>query len=136
MTSIDSYFTVYFLRSLKHPEQTYIGYTDNLDRRLNEHNRGYSKHTSKFRPWTLEAYAYAADIHTAKMAETYYKSNSGKETIKRHIEKAPHENTIKTYFEHLEQGQKFAKSKFYILDKIDNSPIFDKHDGFDVIKLK
>lgn len=133
MTSIDSYYTVYFLRSLKRPDQTYIGYTDNLDRRLNEHNMGYSKHTNKFRPWKLEAHAYATDIHTAKMVETYYKSNAGKEAIKKHIDKNPEFNTIKTYFEQLEQGKKFAKSKFIISMIIDSLPVFEKYDGFDVL---
>jgi putative endonuclease len=132
MTSQDSYYTVYFLRSLKRSDQTYIGYTDNLDRRLSEHNRGYSKHTNKFKPWKLEAYVFATDIHTAKMVETYYKSNAGKESIKRHIEKNPQENTIKTYFEEREQAKKFAKSKFYVSGKENNVTIFDKYDGFDL----
>jgi putative endonuclease len=40
---------VYILRSLKDGKQ-YIGNTDNLERRLDEHNRGSSKATKNRRP--------------------------------------------------------------------------------------
>ena len=31
---------VYFLRSLKNPKKTYVGFTENIDQRLAEHNAG------------------------------------------------------------------------------------------------
>ena len=45
---------VYILRSASHPEQTYVGLTDDLKARLAKHNEGGSPHTSKFRPWEIE----------------------------------------------------------------------------------
>jgi putative endonuclease len=44
---------VYIIRSIEFPEQEYIGATEDLKRRLPEHNAGRSRHTAKFKPWTL-----------------------------------------------------------------------------------
>ena len=44
---------VYLLRSLKFPEQTYVGFTENVEARIKEHNRGGSIHAGRYRPWTL-----------------------------------------------------------------------------------
>jgi putative endonuclease len=46
-----SYF-VYILRSIK-DSSFYIGYTNNLDRRLEEHNKGESRYTRKKKPWKI-----------------------------------------------------------------------------------
>jgi len=43
---------VYILRSLK-DGSFYIGYTSNLDRRLEEHNLGESRYTKKKKPWEI-----------------------------------------------------------------------------------
>jgi hypothetical protein len=40
-------FYVYMLRSISDPQQTYIGFTDDLRQRLLAHNQGESKHTAK-----------------------------------------------------------------------------------------
>jgi hypothetical protein len=42
---------VYLLRSMPNPNQTYIGSTGDLRKRLAEHNAGKSTHTNKFKPW-------------------------------------------------------------------------------------
>ncbi len=50
---------VYVLKSKKAPQKLYIGFTNNLSRRIKEHNEGKSKYTSWFRPWNIiysEAY--------------------------------------------------------------------------------
>jgi len=44
------YAYVYLIRSKSSPDQTYIGSTDNLKRRLQDHNSGDSPHTPKYRP--------------------------------------------------------------------------------------
>jgi len=44
---------VYLLRSESHPKQTYVGFTQDLQQRLAEHNSGKSVHTRKFAPWKL-----------------------------------------------------------------------------------
>ncbi|MBP7854852.1 GIY-YIG nuclease family protein, partial [Candidatus Babeliales bacterium] len=37
-------FYVYILQSLHFPNQSYVGYTNNLSKRLAAHNAGYSTH--------------------------------------------------------------------------------------------
>jgi predicted GIY-YIG superfamily endonuclease len=41
------------LESLVRPHEFYRGHTDDLKRRLAEHNAGKRPHHSKFRPWRL-----------------------------------------------------------------------------------
>jgi len=49
-------FYVYLLRSIPNPDQTYIGFTEDLKARLTAHNYGQSPHTSKYKPWELITY--------------------------------------------------------------------------------
>jgi predicted GIY-YIG superfamily endonuclease len=41
---------VYLIRSTSTPEKTYVGFTQDLKRRLADHNTGQSLYTSKFIP--------------------------------------------------------------------------------------
>ena len=44
----------YWVYVLRNPEgKYYIGLTDDVARRLNDHNSGHSKWTSKFGPWEV-----------------------------------------------------------------------------------
>jgi len=45
---------VYLLRSLSHPDQKYVGITEDLKKRHADHNNGFSKHTAKYMPWGSE----------------------------------------------------------------------------------
>ena len=69
---------VYILRSIPIPTQTYIGYTQYLQTRFQEHNSGHSTHTRKFRPWKIETAIAFRDKYTALAFERYLKSHSGK----------------------------------------------------------
>ena len=44
---------VYVLRSVGRPEKTYIGQTNDLKRRLRDHNSGCCAYTSRFMLWEL-----------------------------------------------------------------------------------
>jgi putative endonuclease len=68
---------VYLLKSIKYPEQTYIGYTHDVNTRLAEHNADNSFHTSKFKPWKLITYIGFGDQVKALEFEKYLKSGSG-----------------------------------------------------------
>ena len=70
-------FYVYILKSLNSPEQTYVGYTTDLKKRLIEHNDGLSLHTSKYTPWELIVYLGFKYEHKAIEFEKYLKSGSG-----------------------------------------------------------
>ncbi len=48
---------VYILRSVKHSEKIYVGYTINILERLQIHNDGKSLYTAKYKPWELSWYA-------------------------------------------------------------------------------
>ena len=45
-------FFVYIIKSLK-DESFYIGQTDDIEKRIEQHNQGLSKYTSKKMPWEL-----------------------------------------------------------------------------------
>ena len=49
-------FYVYMLRSIPNPDQTYIGFTEDLKTRLKSHDQGQSPHTAKYKPWELITY--------------------------------------------------------------------------------
>lgn len=73
---------VYVLKSIQ-GKRYYIGCTDNLDRRLSEHNKGYNIATEKDRPWVvvhsekfnnkLDAYAREKKIKSYKSGNAFRK---------------------------------------------------------------
>ena len=69
---------VYILQSVEHPDQFYTGLTNDLDRRLAEHNRGHSQHTAKFAPWTLCSCHGFTTRERAVRFESYLKSGTGR----------------------------------------------------------
>lgn len=75
----------YLLRSETDPERTYVGLTDNLERRLAEHNEGKSIHTNKFRPWKLMTSIAFDERENAEAFERYLKSHSGRSFSKKHL---------------------------------------------------
>jgi len=76
---------VYLLRSTSHPNQTYIGLTADLKKRLQKHNHGEVPHTSKFIPWKLISYTAFNDKERATAFEAYLKNGSGRAFAKRHL---------------------------------------------------
>ncbi len=56
--------------------------TNNLDRRLKEHNSGQNKSTKAFLPWKLVYKEDFEDISEARKREKYFKSGSGREYLK------------------------------------------------------
>ena len=69
---------VYLLKSILAPDQTYIGFTTDLKKRLAAHNNGESPHTRKHLPWSLLSYHAFAHKQLALDFETYLKSGSGR----------------------------------------------------------
>jgi predicted GIY-YIG superfamily endonuclease len=78
------YYT-YILRSKTHPEQTYVGSTQDLKRRLSEHNSAKSPHTSKYVPWDLSVYVAFPAKRLAEEFERYLKSGSGRAFAKKRL---------------------------------------------------
>jgi predicted GIY-YIG superfamily endonuclease len=74
---------VYLIKSITFPETLYVGYTTNLEQRLETHNSGGSIHTAKYRPWQLVMYLSFAEQSKAKEFEEYLKSQSGRAFAKK-----------------------------------------------------
>ncbi len=68
---------VYLIESVSHPGQRYVGVTDDLKKRLGQHNAGKSNHTSKYAPWHLITYIAFSNRLQAERFEHYLKSGSG-----------------------------------------------------------
>jgi predicted GIY-YIG superfamily endonuclease len=68
---------VYILYSSK-SKNFYYGYSENVNRRFDEHNKGLSKATAPYRPWQLLFYAAFTNMKKAKDFELYLKTGSGK----------------------------------------------------------
>ena len=72
-------FYVYILKSKK-DDKLYIGYTDDLKRRFNEHNKGLVKATKSRIPFHLVYYEAYASKSDAKHRENMLKRFSGSTT--------------------------------------------------------
>lgn len=68
---------VYLLRSQKDSSKTYIGFTTNIEQRLETHDSGGAIHTKKDRPWKLVMYLAFDAEEKALEFERYIKIGSG-----------------------------------------------------------
>jgi len=73
-------FYVYVLRSKKN-NYRYIGQTNNLDRRIKEHNEGLTKSIRFQRPFVLEYYEEFQTRFEAIKREIFFKSGKGREWL-------------------------------------------------------
>jgi len=74
-------FVVYILKSRQY-RKSYVGYTNDIERRLMEHNAGKSNFTSKYAPWDIihkEEYLTQTE---ALAREKYLKSKQGRRFLK------------------------------------------------------
>ncbi len=70
-------YIVYILKSTKNPVKSYIGITQNLEQRLQEHNSGLSYYTKRYVPWDVETYIVFKNKDLAERFECYLKEGSG-----------------------------------------------------------
>jgi len=85
---VEFYF-VYVLQSVK-DSKFYTGFTQDLDKRLSEHNSGKVNSTKYRIPFELVYFEASKDIQDATHREKYLKTTYGKRYIK---------NRIKNYLE-------------------------------------
>ena len=74
---------VYILQSESDSERFYIGITNDVDRRLCEHNAGKLPNTARYRPWHVRTYVTFSDDALALAFEKYLKSGSGRAFAKK-----------------------------------------------------
>jgi predicted GIY-YIG superfamily endonuclease len=75
---------VYILQSQR-KQFLYIGSTNHLQRRLNEHNSGLVESTKAYRPLIIVAYVAVQSERKARKLEQYFKTGSGKAILKKRI---------------------------------------------------
>ncbi|MBL0174050.1 MAG: GIY-YIG nuclease family protein [Ignavibacteria bacterium] len=75
---------VYVLRGISSGFR-YVGSTNNVDRRLKEHNDGESQSTKAYRPFELESYVAVRSEERARALEKYFKTGSGKAVLYKRI---------------------------------------------------
>lgn len=74
------YFT-YILYSKKFT-RTYTGHTQDLEKRLKEHNSGKTKSTEPYIPWEIFYYEKFSTREEAVIREKFFKSSSSRNFIK------------------------------------------------------
>ncbi|SHE28763.1 GIY-YIG catalytic domain-containing protein [Desulfacinum infernum DSM 9756] len=62
-----------------------MGFTENLEKRLQAHNNDRCRHTAKFRPWFIKTVVAFADRERALSFERYLKSPSGRAFAKKRL---------------------------------------------------
>jgi len=75
---------VYVLRSKKNG-RFYTGHTDNLERRISEHNRGKSKSTFNRGPFELVYFESRPTRSQAVSREKFLKGGKGREFLKKQL---------------------------------------------------
>jgi len=76
---------VYIIKAERYAGKYYVGYSENMDERLQAHNNGQSIHTAKYQPWKLVCYMAFVQKEQALKFETYLKSGSGRAFAKKHF---------------------------------------------------
>jgi putative endonuclease len=75
---------IYFLKSINFPK-SYVGITDNLERRLYEHNLGKHPYTKRYIPWKMIASEKVTNRIEARTREKYLKSAAGRKWMRYNI---------------------------------------------------
>ena len=81
---MEKIYYVYVLISINF-DKSYIGFTNNLERRLKEHNRGTSKYTRIYKPWEIIYFEKFETREEAREREKYFKSAAGRKLLKNKI---------------------------------------------------
>lgn len=74
-------FIVYVLRSIS-TGRLYVGFTEDLDKRLAAHNRGEVSSTKAYRPWKIIFYECYINKADALRRERYLKTTAGKRGLR------------------------------------------------------
>jgi len=85
-------FYVYCLKSIRYNEW-YTGHTNDIARRLHEHNAGENTSTAKYKPWKLVYYEACLNKDDAIRREQYLKTSQGRRMLKLRLRSYIHEHT-------------------------------------------
>ncbi len=73
---------VYLLRS-EMSNNWYVGFTNDLRKRLTEHNNGLNRSIAHGKPWVFEYYEAHRNETDARRRENYLKTSAGHQTLRR-----------------------------------------------------
>ena len=76
---------IYIIQSINYSNKNYVGFTEDVEKRLKAHNNGQSIYTSKYKPWKMISYLSFKNKQSAKDFEKYLKTGSGKAFLKKHF---------------------------------------------------
>lgn len=76
---------VYILISIRYPEKIYIGVTNDVRKRLSQHNEGKSKYTAYYKPWRVACVIGFIHRFQAEDFERYLKNGSGFAFLKKRL---------------------------------------------------
>jgi putative endonuclease len=79
---------MYFVYAIysEHRNYIYVGISNDIDRRLNEHNLGYNKTTKPYRPFVLIHQEQFPSRPEARIREKALKSSTGKRFLRKLID--------------------------------------------------
>jgi putative endonuclease len=77
-------YSVYVIYSQTH-NRIYVGMSDNIPRRLVEHNNGKCSSSKHYKPWILIYQEFVGQRAEARKKEKYFKSGFGREFVKKFI---------------------------------------------------
>ncbi len=72
---------LYIIKSIQR-NYKYVGISDNPERRINQHNKGYNRTTKPYAPFETVLIEKFENRNLARTQEKYYKSGVGREKIK------------------------------------------------------
>lgn len=75
-------YTLYVLKS-ETAVKSYVGITDNLERRLKEHNSGKHLYTKRYVPWRVIYKETFDSFEEVRAREVYFKSATGRRHLKK-----------------------------------------------------
>ncbi|MBG7610962.1 GIY-YIG nuclease family protein [Polaribacter sp. BAL334] len=81
-------YVVYVIQS-ERDKRLYKGFTNDLEKRIKEHNSKKTASTKAYTPWVLVYFEEVTDRTAAREREKYLKSGIGREYLKKIIKKAP-----------------------------------------------
>jgi len=65
--------------------KTYVGHTNNLKRRISEHNSGKTVFSKRYKPWTIIYTEKFLDEQSSIKREKYFKSAAGRRWMKKNL---------------------------------------------------
>lgn len=74
---------MYYMYVLENGKERYIGRTNSLRRRIQEHNAGLNISTKSLTNWKLIYYEAHLNFDDAKRRETYFKTSTGRRSLNR-----------------------------------------------------